>query len=59
MGVNIFKLGLNVSTNLKRCKFVTEPRQFDSVNFRVMGEMGTHKTIAEPRQAELGIFCGN
>lgn len=58
MGVSIFKLGLNVSTNLKRCKFVTGPRQFDSLNFRVMGETGPHKTIAELRQPELAIFLG-
>lgn len=58
MGVDIFKLGLNVSTNGKRCKFVTKPRQSDSVNFRVMGEMGPHKSTAESRQPELAMFLG-
>lgn len=31
MGVNVFEMGLSVSTNIKPCEFITEPRRFDPV----------------------------
>lgn len=46
-------MNLNVSMNIKLHKFLREPRQFELLHFRVAGEMGLHKSIAEARQSEF------